>query len=93
MEKRLLVVEDVYFWRGLGVILGPFVPFDALPQPEQMPIHRTVILRRPDGTSQRVEAVFVAPTCGPPERLDYDCLLRGLERDDVPVGTEIWIDE
>jgi hypothetical protein len=92
MQKRLLVVEDVYSWPRAGVIVGPFVPFDALPRPEHMPIRRIVTLRRPEGASQQVAALFVVPTCIPPDRLGHDCLLQGIKKAAVPVGTEIWID-
>jgi hypothetical protein len=92
MEKRLLVIENVFFLRGRGVAVLPLTPFDALPRPARMPIRRTVILRRPDGVSQQVEAIFGASTCMPPDRLGYECLLQGIEKAEVPVGAKIWID-
>jgi hypothetical protein len=90
MEKRLVVVEAVFFLRGVAVI--PLTPFDALPQPAHGSTRRTVILRRPVGASQKVEAIVGAPTCIPPDRLGCECLIQGIEKAEVPVGMEIWTD-
>jgi hypothetical protein len=93
MDKRLLVVQDAFHLHGRGVLLWPLVPFDALPRPSQVPFRRTLTLRRPDGTTARAEAILTTGTSMPVDRPGYDCLLLGIEKADVPVGTEVWATE
>jgi hypothetical protein len=93
MDKRLLVVEDAFHLRGRGLLLWPLVPFDVLPRPLQMPFRRTVTLRQPNGTTVRVEAILTIGTSMPLDHPGYDCLLLGIEKADVPKGTEVWVSE
>lgn len=57
---------------------------------------QTVMLKRPDGSTRTVEAAFNIPFVDPP-RLDgqprttgYVCVLKGIEKQEIPIGTEIW---
>jgi hypothetical protein len=93
MDNRLLVVEDAIPLRGRGLLLWPLVPFDVLPRPPQIPFRRTVTLRQPNGTAVRVEAIFTTGTSMPIDHPGYDCLLLGIEKADVPSGTEVWVSE
>ncbi|HEY7092885.1 MAG TPA: hypothetical protein VH393_06885 [Ktedonobacterales bacterium] len=87
-----MVVEAVFLLRGRGVAVIPLTPFGALPQPVRGSMRCNVTLRRPDGSSQTIEAIFGVGTCIPPDRLGYECLLQGIEKAEVPAGIEIWID-
>jgi hypothetical protein len=93
MDRRLLVVEDMFHIHGRGLVVWPLVPFDALPHLSQMPIRRTVTLRRPNHSIIGVEAIFTIGTCVPPDRAGYDCLLLGVGKADVPSGTEVWVSD
>jgi hypothetical protein len=93
MDKRILVVEHVFHLHGRGVLLLPLVSFDVFPSPPQIPFRRTVTLRRPEGTTASVEAMFTISTSIPIDRMGYDCLLLAIEKADVPVGTEVWVTE
>jgi hypothetical protein len=88
--KKLLQVEDTFHIEGRGVIVMPTVPIDSYSGSRS----RTVSLRRPDGTTTAANATFDIPcVLTPPPALYYLCLLVGLTKEDVPVGTEIWIDD
>src|SRR5260221_10303967 len=87
MDKRLLVVEDAIQLRGRGLLLWPLVPFDVLPRPPQIPFRRTVTLQQPNGTTVSVEAIFTIGTSMPIDHPGYDCLLLGIEKADVLMGT------
>jgi hypothetical protein len=93
MDKRLLVVEAVIHLRGLGLVLWPLVPFDALPHPSQIPFRRTVTLRRPSRPVVIVEAIFTIGTSMPLDHPGYNCLLPDIETADVPSGTEVWVSD
>jgi hypothetical protein len=67
--------------------------FDVLPRPPQIPFRRTVTLRQPNGTTVSVEAIFTTGTSMPIDHPGYDCLLLGIEKADVPMGTEVWVSE
>jgi hypothetical protein len=98
MNKLLLKVEEVFTVSGRGVILTPDIPLEQkLPQSPVM-----VTLKRPDGSSIEVEAAFHIPhfQFAKVEELlkhlkneqKYTCLLTGVEKSEVPTGTEIWLD-
>jgi hypothetical protein len=94
MNKRLLTVEDVFAITGRGVIVVPDIPLQML-----APLHPpTVLLKRPDNTTQTVAATFDIPIFDPPlgvqpRRAAYVCLLRGIDKTAVPIGSEIWVVE
>ena len=48
-----------------------------------------VLLRKPDGTEARVLADFTMPSVPHPKDLCFACLLHGVSKDDIPVGTEV----
>jgi hypothetical protein len=92
MNKRLLTVEDVFAIPGRGVIVVPDIPLQMLAPPHPP----TVLLKRPDNTTQTVSATFDIPIFDPPLGVQprpaaYVCLLRGIEKAVVPIGTEIWV--
>ncbi len=89
MKRVLLTVEDRFHiaGRGLVVVPGPLLnefPGEALVAAE---------LHRPDGTSLvaqlSIQYDFSIP---PPKERRWACCFRSLNKDDVPIGTEIWVD-
>jgi len=86
--KPIITVEDVFEipgWGGLIVVTGPLVE-DGSARPEG-----PVLLRRPDGSTAcatlRMGEVFQTP---PPMERRWACLLIGIGKAEVPIGTEIW---
>ncbi len=95
MPVLLLTVEDTFRIRKRGVVLMPAVAEEALQQEYCGPVR----LALPNGERRIVEAICTIPFINPlPESrggghsLQYVCLLRHVERDDVPIGTEVWLD-
>jgi len=87
MADIFLTVEDVFEITGRGLIIVPG-PFQAeYDGPRQF----SVLLKVP-GESERLailtlEHMFQSP---PPKEYRWVCLLRGVARADVPIGTEVW---
>ncbi len=87
--KPFITVEDAFDipgWGGLIVVPGPLVA-DG-PARREGP----VLLRRPDGSTLsavlRMGEGFQTP---PPKARRWVCLLKGVEKDQAPIGTEIWL--
>ena len=84
-----MTVSDAFFiksWGGLVVVPGPAVSEFSGPAKFE------VELKRPDGSSRTAELsvtyAFPVPT---PPRPQWTCLLKGVEKSEVPIGTEVWI--
>jgi hypothetical protein len=90
--KHLLTVEVTFVIRERGLILTPDIPVSEFGGPRV----QTVMLKRPDGSMLTVEAEFnipfshPLPLAGKPHNSGYVCMLKGIEKQEVPVGTEIW---
>jgi hypothetical protein len=86
-RRLLLTVESTFLLEGYGLVVAPGPRFG-----EVEPGVVEVELRRPDGTVVRatlsLEYDFPVPT--PPVR-HWTPVFRSLGKDDVPVGTEVWI--
>ena len=89
MKRLLLTVQDRFqiSGRGLVVVPGPLLnefPGEALVTAE---------LHRPDGMSLAaqlsIEYYFSTP---PPKERRWGCCFRSLNKDEVPIGTEVWVD-
>ena len=89
MTKLLMTVEDAFeiAGRGLIVVPGPLAidfPGAANLQAE---------LRRPDGSIASapllIQHYFQTP---PPKEYRWGCSFPTLSKQDVPVGTEVWVD-
>jgi hypothetical protein len=85
--EKLTTVTDTFQVSGWGLVAtpSPFVgSYDG-------PTERRVELRKPDGSAQeaivQVQYVFPKPT---PKVPIWELIFRDLEKDDVPIGTEIW---
>src|SRR4051794_24328109 len=87
MVRCLFVVEDTFFIKSRGLILVPGV----IPQgDERFRTGDPILLKRPDGFLQEARIggldVFMTPT----PREEIPILLKGRDRGDVPIGTEVW---
>jgi hypothetical protein len=97
MNKLLLTVEEVFLIAGRHVVLSPDIPLERKP-PQT---HMQVSLRRPDGSIIVCQASFHIPHIhfsdieATLEHLKreptYVCMLKGVEKQEVHPGTEVWI--
>ena len=89
-KAKLLTVDDTFLIEGRGVIVTPKIPVDAY----SGACSRAVTLRTPDGRERTARASLDIPRVSPaPPSYYYLCLLADLTKDDVPIGTEVWIDD
>ncbi|MDQ3798394.1 MAG: hypothetical protein M3384_02990 [Acidobacteriota bacterium] len=94
MKTLLFKVEDTFDINGRGLILSP-----AIPKETSLPKSSVVPLVRPDGSVFRVEAVLEIPfpSFSSVEDLKknepaYNCILQATDKEQVPIGTEVWLD-
>jgi hypothetical protein len=87
VPEIFLTVEDVFDikQRGLIVVPGPLqAEYDG---PREFP----VLLKIPGGSdhhaSLTLEHMFQSP---PPKEYRWVCMLRGVTKADVPIGTQVW---
>ena len=89
-KAKLLTVCDTFLVEGRGVIVVPEISVDSYSGARS----RHVTLRKPDGQSVSASAVLDIPLVSPPPPAPYYlCTLIGLIKNEVPIGTEIWIDD
>jgi hypothetical protein len=85
--RRLLTVEESFDItnRGLLVVPGP------LETEYNGPRQFDVRLKLPSGdektASLTLEHIFQSP---PPKEIRWACVLKGVSKSDVPIGTEVW---
>lgn len=86
-RKKLLTIEDTFLIAGRGLIVVPGVPIKQFAKP----IDLEVELRKPDGSiSQAVLSLQYTFQTPPPKVRRYACIFRNLDKNDVPLGTEVW---
>lgn len=86
-HRRLLVVSDTFRVRDRGVVLAPNVPLHVLGESLQQKIRVGVCT--PSGQARTVDAIVTLPIVDPPA---YVLILLTARKDDVPAGSEIWLD-
>jgi hypothetical protein len=86
MGRRLFVVTDAVVIKGRGIVLLPGI----LPAGDE--IFRagdTILLRRPDGSSVTTAISSLEFVC-PNPRNEVHVMLAAANKEDVPIGTEVW---
>jgi len=87
-KTRLLTIEDSFLIEGRGVIVTPAIPISDYTGPGQV----NAVLRKPNGEETVVQAKLQIPRVNPPPKVySYLCLLVGVTKQEVPIGSEIWI--
>ena len=87
-KSKLLTVQDTFLIEGLGVIVTPAIPGPDYTGPESV----SALLRKPSGEESVAQAKLQIPMVSPPRKVcSHLCLLVGITKQDVPIGTEIWI--
>lgn len=83
--KLICIVEDVFQITSIGCVIAPGVPrdFDL-----RVRTGDGILLRRPDG-SQITTTVRSIPMGGRAPGIPLN--LHTVHKDDVPIGTEVWL--
>jgi hypothetical protein len=86
MENLLLLtIEGAVSLSDQEILLTPFFPLEYAPKWTET----SVLLKLPDGTTQAVDAIFGGPSY---DMNDYSvCVLKGINKEDIVVGTEVWV--
>jgi hypothetical protein len=85
-DMKLLTVGQTFLIEGRGVMVLPLIP------EYHGPMSFPVVLRKPGGEEAIAQAQLDIPReHPPPEHFSYACSLSGVGKQDVPIGTEIWI--
>lgn len=88
METYILKVDDTFEIEKRGIIVVPDLSSDKyrFDQKEQIKIIK------PDGTELNCEASFQISFVDPvPKQLKYTCLIHGILKNDVPIGSKIFV--
>jgi hypothetical protein len=87
MATRILTVEDAFDIKGRGLVVVPGPLVDAYAGPRQIPV-RLILPNGDERTaSMGLDYVFQTP---PPNEHRLECILMGVAKADVPIGTEVW---
>jgi hypothetical protein len=87
---KLLTVEGTSLIDGYGVLVMPNIPVNSY----SGSLNPSVILQMPDGQKRKASASLDIPRINPePTTFHYLCVIVGLAKNDIPIGTEIWIDD
>jgi translation elongation factor EF-Tu-like GTPase len=89
MARRLFIVEDAFFIKGRGLVTVPGIVPEG---DERFRVGDPILLKRPDGsrlewTIGGLEMIHCTPRR---QTDDVFILLKGLNKEDVPVGSEVW---
>ncbi len=86
MARRLFTVEDTFLIKGRGLVPLPgIVPQGA----ERFRVSDPIVLKRPDGSTLAWKIDGLDLISGGTIRNDVVFLLKGLGKEDVPIGTEV----
>ena len=81
-------VSDTFLIEGRGLILSPFFPVDRY----RFASRERVRIETPAGHSFEADAEFEIPRVSPmPKVFQTACLIRGAQKDDVPVGSRVLV--
>jgi len=87
-EFMLCRVEDTFQVTGRGLIIAPPFPVDQY----RFGANQRIRVVSTDGHSFECDAFFQIPHQSPPAKvLGFFCALMGVAKDDVPIGSELWL--
>jgi hypothetical protein len=84
--QKLLTIEDAFVIEGRGAMLIPYIEQSDFGDGK---VETFVLLRKPDGTESRVFARFTAQHARQPDRIAFMCIIPGVRKEDVPLGSDI----
>jgi len=83
---KLLTVEDTFFIEGRGVMVLPMITDYS------GPTSFSAVLRKPSGEQTAAQAHLDILRLNPPrEPYPFICSFAGMSKQDVPIGTEVWV--
>ena len=86
MARHLFSVEDTFLVRGRGLVLVPGI----VPQGEErFRVGDPILLKRPGG-AELCATISGLELLTPNPNHEVVILLKGLGKQDVPIGTEVW---
>lgn len=86
--RRFLTIADTFFIAGRGLVVVPGPLEEDFSGPRNMDVE----LRRPDGSISQAQLTVTYHFQSPPSReRRWSCTLEALSKDEVPIGTEVWI--
>ena len=87
MSRRLLIVTDRFAIRGCGLVPAPgFLPLSH----ERFQAGDPLLLKRPDGSVVHATIASLRVDDKSPSH-EVVLMLKDLTRDDVPIGTQVWL--
>ena len=88
----LLTVEERFEIQGRGLILLPGISTDRFEKPVTIQFLLITPDKRRIQTDGRIALEFL--TISPPQesQSQYVCILNNVKKVDVPIGTEVWIE-
>jgi hypothetical protein len=90
MRRRLTKIEDLFQVTGRRLIAVPGPLRTEVAGGAEIPVE----LRRPDGTvvhaHVNLQHFFQSPPAPPHIAAQWGCMLLGVSKDEIPVGTEVW---
>ena len=87
MARLLFIVEESFAIKGRGLVPVPGIVPQGV---ERFRVGDPILLKRPDGSSLAWQIGGLELISGGPPRDDVVVLLKGLRKEEVPVGTEVW---
>ena len=91
MMTRLSIVEESFNLETGGCFLTPGIPVDR--KTLKIKVGETIELRRPDGHVIKTMIEGLMMVCRTPEAPPIPIALpKRFRKEDIPVGTEIWIE-
>jgi len=89
MKHKFLTIEDTFLVTGRGLIVVP----GPLENEYSGPTELNVELKKPNGSVSSavllLQHFFQTP---PPKEYRWGCVLKGVSKEEVPVGTEVWVE-
>jgi translation elongation factor EF-Tu-like GTPase len=85
MGRLLFTIEDVFLITGRGVILVP-----GFKGEEAVRMGQEVLIKRPDGSEVRSTISGMDIPRGGQKNWGVAILVKGLSKEDVPVGSTVW---
>jgi hypothetical protein len=89
--RRLTTIEDLFQVTGRGLIVVPGPKKSEVAGGTDIPVE----LRLPNGSVLQARAslqhVLQSPPPPPHIAAQWGCMLSGVAKEEVPVGTEVWV--
>jgi hypothetical protein len=90
MKRKILTIEDIFQIKGRGLIILPGPLINEFPGPDEL----LVELIKPDGSIILATLTIMLSFHHPPRKeIRWDCILKDIQEEDVPIGTEVWIEQ